>query len=200
MRTKLTISFLTALLLGPLAALHADDTPKLHAKKPNIVFILIDDMPYAGPSVTGNRFLQTPQMDRIARKGMLFSRACTEPVCGPSRATLITGQFVGRHRHTDNVSGVHSYALMREPLAPLPDGVPADGFAGEAATGARLPVPVQPGGQLTIEISSFSFEPSFRPHCMSLRFSCGVATSRSGRRARRMRFSSRRYATCRATS
>lgn len=92
--------FLTALLLAPLLSLHAADAPK---PKPNIVFILVDDMPYAGPSVTGNKLLQTPHMDRIAKEGMLFSRAYTEPVCGPSRATLMTGQFAGRHGRTDNV-------------------------------------------------------------------------------------------------
>jgi arylsulfatase A-like enzyme len=144
------LTFLTALLLAPLAASHAADAPK-PSGKPNIVFILVDDMPYAGPSVTGNKLLQTPHMDRIAKGGMLFSRAYTEPVCGPSRATLMTGQFAGRHGRTDNVPGVHPYALMREPLAPLPDGTPADGFPGEAAAGARLPDPVQPGGYSLVQ-------------------------------------------------
>ena len=60
---KLTLTLLSALLLAPLGALHAADAPK---PKPNIVFILVDDMPYAGPSVTGNKLLQTPHMDRIA--------------------------------------------------------------------------------------------------------------------------------------
>lgn len=147
MKRPLTLT-LTTLLLALLAALHAADAPK---QKPNIVFILVDDMPYAGPSVTGNKLLQTPHMDRIATEGMFFSRAYTEPVCGPSRATLMTGQFAGRHGRTDNVPGVHPYALMREPLAPLPDGVPADGFAGEAAAGARLPDPVQPGGYSLVQ-------------------------------------------------
>lgn len=146
--TKHVLILLTALLLEPLVTLHAADAPKL---KPNIVFILVDDMPYAGPSVTGNKLLQTPHMDRIAKEGMLFSRAYTEPLCGPSRATLMTGQFAGRHGRTDNVPGVHPYALMREPLAPLPDGTPADGFPGEAAAGARLPDPVQPGGYSLVQ-------------------------------------------------
>ena len=145
---KTALPLLAALLLAPLAALHAADAPK---PKPNIVFILVDDMPYAGPSVTGNKLLQTPHMDRIAKEGMLFSRAYTEPLCGPSRATLMTGQFAGRHGRTDNVPGVHPYALMQEPLAPLPEGTPAEGFAGEAAAGARLPDPVQPGGYSLVQ-------------------------------------------------
>jgi len=147
MKRTPTLTLLT-LLLAPLASLHAADSPK---PMPNIVFILVDDMPYAGLSVTGNKLLQTPHMDRIATEGMLFSRAYSEPVCGPSRATLMTGQFAGRHGRTDNVPGVHPYALMQEPLAPLPDGVPDDGFAGEAAAGARLPDPVQPSGYSLVQ-------------------------------------------------
>lgn len=69
---KPNLTLLTSLLLASLAALHAADAPK---PKPNIVFILVDDMPYAGPSATGNKLLQTPHMDRIAKEGMLFSRA-----------------------------------------------------------------------------------------------------------------------------
>lgn len=139
---------LAAMLLAPLVTLNAADAPE---PKPNIVFILVDDMPYAGPSATGNKLLQTPHMDRIAKEGMLFARAYTEPLCGPSRATLMTGQFAGRHGRTDNVPGVHPYALMQEPLAPLPEGTPAEGFAGEAAAGARLPDPVQPGGYSLVQ-------------------------------------------------
>ena len=63
----------------------------------------------------------------------------------------MTGQFAGRHGRTDNVPGVHPYALMQEPLAPLPDGTPAEGFVGEAAAGARLPDPVQPGGYSLVQ-------------------------------------------------
>jgi arylsulfatase A-like enzyme len=142
------LTLLTALLLAPLAALHAAEAPK---PKPNIVFILVDDMPYAGPSVTGNKLQQTPHMDRIAKEGILFSRAYTEPLCGPSRATLMTGQFAGRHGRTDNVPGVHPYALMQEPLLPVPSDTRATAGAIEAAASARLPDPVQPGGYSLVQ-------------------------------------------------
>ena len=137
-----TLSLLAALLIAPLASLQAA-APR---QKPNIVFILVDDMPYAGPSVTGNKLLETPHMDRIAKEGVLFSRAYTESLCGPSRATLMTGQFAGRHGHTDNVPGVHPYALMQEPLLPLsPETTPSRNSI-EAESISRLPDPIQPGG------------------------------------------------------
>ena len=144
-----TLTRLTALLLAPLAALHAAGEPA--PTKPNLVFILVDDMPYAGTSITGNPVLETPHLDRIAREGVRFTRAYAEPLCGPSRATIMTGQFAGRHGRTDNVPGVHPYALMQEPLRPLPLGVSPGGFPGDGAAGARLPDPVQPGGYSLVQ-------------------------------------------------
>lgn len=137
------IAVLFALLAAPLAS-HADP-------RPNIVFILVDDMPYAGPSVTGNTVLKTPHMDRIAKEGILFSRAYTEPVCGPSRATLMTGQFGGRHGRTDNVPGMHPYALMQESLLPLPSGNKTQDTLNEAQAGARLPDPVRADGYSLVQ-------------------------------------------------
>jgi arylsulfatase A len=139
---------LLTLLLTPLVALPAADTAK---QKPNIVFILVDDMPYAGPSVTGNPVLETPHLDRIAKEGMIFTRAYTEPVCGPSRATIMTGQFAGRHGRTDNSPGVHPYALMQETLRPPAIGTKPGAFQGDAAATSRLPDPIQPGGYSLVQ-------------------------------------------------
>ena len=130
--------FLAALLLVPPAQIPAVEAPKA---KPNIVFLLVDDMPYAGLSLTGNPYLQTPNMDRIAKEGMFFTRAYSQPVCGPSRADIMTGQTAGRHGRTDNVPGVHPRALMQEPLGPAPTkpGLPFD-----LVQSARLPDAVRP--------------------------------------------------------
>lgn len=132
------LPFLAALLLVPPAQIPAAEAPKA---KPNIVFLLVDDMPYAGLSLTGNPYLQTPNMDRIAKEGMFFTRAYSQPVCGPSRADIMTGQTAGRHGRTDNVPGVHPRALMLEPLGPAPTrpGLPFD-----LVQSARLPDAVRP--------------------------------------------------------
>lgn len=131
---------LAALLLAPPGPLPAADAPK---RKPNIVFILVDDLPYAGMSLTGNPYLETPNMDSLAKQGMFFSRAYSEVVCGPSRTSIMTGQFAGRHGRTDNVPGVHPRALMLEPLLPPPAGGEG-GKAFDEAAGARLPDPLRP--------------------------------------------------------
>ncbi len=89
----------TALLaLLALVALVAGERP-CHAKgadRPNILFIFSDDLTYQAISAYGEKrqLLQTPNMDRIASEGMRFDRCLvTNSICGPSRATILTGKY-----------------------------------------------------------------------------------------------------------
>jgi arylsulfatase A-like enzyme len=71
-------------------------------QKPNIVFILADDFGYHDLSVMGSEFYETPNIDRIANEGMIFTdgyAACQ--VCSPSRASIMSGKFPARHGITD---------------------------------------------------------------------------------------------------
>lgn len=71
----------------------ADNQP---ASKPNIVFIFSDDLAYQAIGCYGDqrKLLDTPNMDSIARDGMLFQRCMvTNSICGPSRATVLTGKY-----------------------------------------------------------------------------------------------------------
>jgi hypothetical protein len=64
------------------------------AMKPNIVFILADDMGYADVSCYGRRDLVTPNIDRLAAEGLRFTQAyANSAVCTASRVTLITGRY-----------------------------------------------------------------------------------------------------------
>ncbi|MHC4153557.1 MAG: sulfatase [Planctomycetota bacterium] len=66
-------------------------------RKPNIVFILADDLGWAELGCYGNRFNETPNIDRLAAKGMRFTQAyASAPVCSPYRASLMTGQYPAR--------------------------------------------------------------------------------------------------------
>ena len=70
--------------------------------KPNIVFILADDLGWAELGCYGNTFNETPNLDRLATEGMRFTQAyAAAPVCSPYRAALMTGQYPARVGITD---------------------------------------------------------------------------------------------------
>lgn len=70
--------------------------------KPNIVFILIDDLGYKDLSCYGSAFYQTPNIDRLAAKGTKFTQAYTASAkCSPTRASILTGKYPGRLKITD---------------------------------------------------------------------------------------------------
>lgn len=67
--------------------------------KPNIIFILCDDMGYGDLACYGQKYINTPNIDRMAAEGMLFTQAYAgSPVSAPSRSTIMTGQHSG-HGH-----------------------------------------------------------------------------------------------------
>lgn len=72
------------------------------AKRPNIVFILVDDLGAMDLGVTGSTFYETPNVDRIAEGGTVFTQGyAASRVCSPSRASIMTGKFPARHGITD---------------------------------------------------------------------------------------------------
>lgn len=72
-------------------------------KRPNILFIMSDDHAYQAISAYDNRLLQTPNIDRIANEGMLFTNACvTNSICAPSRAVILTGKHSHLNGKIDN--------------------------------------------------------------------------------------------------
>ena len=74
-------------------------------KKPNILFILSDQHNSTVLGCAGNDMIRTPNLDRLAKEGVRFEQAyCQNPLCGPSRATLLTGQHcrsLGIYTNTD---------------------------------------------------------------------------------------------------
>src|SRR6476620_8370591 len=72
-------------------------------KKPNIIFILSDDHAYQATSAYGNKLIQTPNIDRIANEGaLLLNNFVGNSICGPSRATLLTGKYSHKNGFYDN--------------------------------------------------------------------------------------------------
>ena len=70
---------------------------------PNILFIMTDDHSYQTLSAYDNRFIQTPNLDRIAHEGALFKNSfVSNSICAPSRAVMLTGKHSHMNGHTDN--------------------------------------------------------------------------------------------------
>lgn len=86
-------------------------------QKPNIIFILIDDMGWTDLGCYGSSFYETPNIDKLAQSGMKFTNAysaCT--VCSPSRAAILTGKYPARLHLTDWIKGHQKpYAMLSPP-------------------------------------------------------------------------------------
>ncbi len=82
--------------LGSMAASQGIAAPK--GNKPNLLFIITDQQRYDALSIAGNQVLKTPNLDRLAKQGAWFKNAYTQcAVCGPARATILTGCTVENH-------------------------------------------------------------------------------------------------------
>jgi len=90
----LLLSLCGLILCGSLAA----------AERPNIVFVLIDDLGWRDLACQGNTLVETPNVDRLAAQGMRFSNAyAAAPVCSPTRAAILTGLSPARLRITNHI-------------------------------------------------------------------------------------------------
>jgi arylsulfatase A-like enzyme len=63
------------------------------ASQPNIVFLLIDDLGYADCGFNGGKEIKTPNIDRLAKSGTIIDSHYVQPVCSPTRSTLLTGRY-----------------------------------------------------------------------------------------------------------
>jgi len=86
--------FLAGVIASPLAVLPASSTPQRTGAPPNIVFIMADDLGYADVSCYGRRDYTTPNIDSLAKQGMMFMQAyANSAVCSATRTALITGRY-----------------------------------------------------------------------------------------------------------
>lgn len=66
-------------------------------RKPNVIFILADDLGWWDTSLYGSKFHETPHIDRLAQRGVMFTQAyAANPLCSPTRASILTGLYPGR--------------------------------------------------------------------------------------------------------
>ena len=90
MRLTNLLLFLIVLLSSPVVA----------EDRPNIVFILADDMGWSDPGCYGADLYETPNVDSLAADGVKFTDAYAMPVCSPTRAAFLTGRHAARVQMT----------------------------------------------------------------------------------------------------
>ena len=134
-------------------------------RPPNVILILMDDMGWRDVGFTGNTYTETPHIDSLAKKGLVFRQAyASAPNCAPTRACLMSGQYTPRH-------GIYTVVDPRQPAGSpwhkltaaksksdlatdvvtiaesLRSGGYATGFFGMWNLGRGRSGPVTPGGQ-----------------------------------------------------
>lgn len=96
------LTFIIAILINCKSAVSQNTAQK---KRPNIVVILVDDMRWDEFGAAGHNYIKTPNIDRIAKEGAYFLNAfATTPLCSPSRACFLTGQYAHSNGITDNTA------------------------------------------------------------------------------------------------
>jgi arylsulfatase A-like enzyme len=104
------------------------------ARKPNVVIVMGDDLGYCDTGLYGCRDISTPNIDSIARAGVLFTSGyVTAPVCSPSRAGLLTGRYQQRFGFEFNAGPLDRSIAEQLGLPPgeitLPQALKAAGYA-----------------------------------------------------------------------
>ena len=122
--------FVLLLLTGCKRASELSDS----TNRPNIIFILADDLGWADLPAYGNTFNEAPHIDKLAREGMRFTNAYAAcPVCSPTRASIQSGQYPARVGITDFITG--HWRPYEEVVVPinrtqyLPEGIVTIGEA-----------------------------------------------------------------------
>lgn len=104
-------------LLGSCLAFLSQAVLIAAAPRPNIVFIVADDLGWMDTGVYGSQYYETPALDKLAETSLRFTEAYSaSPLCSPTRASLLTGQFPGRLRIT--TPACHLQQVVLDPTVP----------------------------------------------------------------------------------
>jgi len=84
--------------------------------RPNIIFILVDDLGWMDVGYCGSSFYETPHLDRLAQEGVRFTDAyAAAPVCSPTRASILTGKYPATVQITNFIAGMAKGKLLSSP-------------------------------------------------------------------------------------
>jgi uncharacterized sulfatase len=121
-----------------LSSINADET------RPNIIFVMADDLGYGDLGCYGQKLIETPNLDRMAREGVRFrSFYAGATVCAPSRSVLMTGQHMGHTHVRGNAGGDMSIQSLRDEDVTVAEVLKNAGYAtglcGKWGLGDELP-------------------------------------------------------------
>src|SRR5688500_13737340 len=124
----------TLLIVGMLSAWVFGAPAAAGERKPNVLFIAVDDLNDWIGALDGYAVVKTPNLDRLAKRALVFERAyCAAPACNPSRAALMTGRL-------PSSSGVYHNNQPWRPVMPdvvtLPQHFRANGYS--VAAGGKI--------------------------------------------------------------
>jgi len=123
-------------------------------RRPNIILMYADDQAQKCLGIMGNSHIQTPNMDRIAKQGVLFNNAfVTTAICCCNRACILTGQHMVRHGIRDFVTPLSAAAFDQTYPALLRKSGYRTGFLGKYAIGS----PGKSGRELSLPADKFDF-------------------------------------------
>jgi N-acetylglucosamine-6-sulfatase len=139
------ISYRPSLLFLALSAIFSSVGAQ-SSDKPNMIVIFVDELRWDGLSITGHPFAETPHIDRLAREGMLMENSfVVTPLCGPSRGSLMTGQYAHTNGSYKNQAPKgHTKLLKTYPMLFQEAGYKT-GFMGKWTTGRNADKTVHPG-------------------------------------------------------
>lgn len=128
-------------------------------KRPNIVFIYIDDMGWRDVGFMGSRYYETPNIDRLARQAMVFTNAyANAPNCAPSRACLLSGQYSPRH-------GVYTVGTSSRGSSKLRKLIPIENTTVLDTKIVTIAEAIKPAGYISASIGKWHLgnDPQFGP-------------------------------------
>src|SRR5437588_6871989 len=110
---------ISGVILASILSSTAPTPAKTAERKPNIVFILADDLGYTDVGCFGSKYYETPNIDRMAAQGMKFTSGYTcGPNCQPTRAALMSGQY-GPRTGIYTVGSIDRFDWRTRPLRPV---------------------------------------------------------------------------------
>lgn len=111
---RITLAVTVAVLLS-LQLIYTPSVQAERSDRPNIIFIMADDLGYGDLGCYGQKLIATPSLDRMAREGMQFrSFYAGNTVCAPSRSVLMTGLHMGHTHVRGNAGGDMSIQSLRD--------------------------------------------------------------------------------------